>query len=220
MVDLIDEVDEDLRREQLNKFWRKCGRYVVGGSAIIVLGTIAAVVWENHRLAQGERDTAVLLNVQKQLTANKNAEVINIVGSAENSGQSYSSLALMAEAQAHLKLNEWAKAADVYKKVADKESSGSALHDMALLLSAYCRVQADKNWKAFSDALTPLTEAGRPFAATAKELKASAAMAENDTVGALGLFKETVADAATSPTQKSRDAELISYLTPKATKKP
>ena len=47
MGDIFNEVNEDVRREQLIGLWRRYGRYLLAALAAIIIGTAAHGVW-NH----------------------------------------------------------------------------------------------------------------------------------------------------------------------------
>src|SRR5215472_18685846 len=51
--DFIREVDEDLRRENLEKLWRRYGSYAVAAAVVIILGVAGYVGWQ--RYAAGQR---------------------------------------------------------------------------------------------------------------------------------------------------------------------
>ena len=48
MGDIFQEVDEEVRRDRLNKLWKDYGSYIIVGAVAIVLGTTAAVGWREY----------------------------------------------------------------------------------------------------------------------------------------------------------------------------
>ena len=44
--DLLQEVKEDIRQEQLLKLWRKYGTWIIIGIAVILMGTAATIGWQ------------------------------------------------------------------------------------------------------------------------------------------------------------------------------
>ncbi len=70
MVDhLIDEVDDALRRERIETFWRNFGRYIVTASVLIILTTIGVVAWQSHKADKQREWTSALLTAQQHITA-------------------------------------------------------------------------------------------------------------------------------------------------------
>jgi hypothetical protein len=60
MSDIFREVDEDLRRDRLEKIWKRYGAAFVGAVLLIVAGTAGFVAWRNHQQAEAETKTAQL----------------------------------------------------------------------------------------------------------------------------------------------------------------
>ena len=58
MSDIFREVDEDLRRDRLEKVWKQYGAAIVGAVLVIVAGTAGFVAWRNHQHAEAEAQTA------------------------------------------------------------------------------------------------------------------------------------------------------------------
>jgi len=70
MVDpLMLEVDDELRRERMQKLWQRFGQYVVALSIAVVLVTAAIVGWKSYQNAQNEAWTAELLKAQKLIAS-------------------------------------------------------------------------------------------------------------------------------------------------------
>ena len=74
MVDLIDEVTEDLRRERFTRLWQKLGVYVVAASAIIIVATVGSVVWKNYRESRQTEAAEAFLSAEKTSRAQNNKE--------------------------------------------------------------------------------------------------------------------------------------------------
>ena len=65
MSDIFQEIDEELRRENLAKLWQRYGKYVFALAVVVVLATGAAVGWREYqsrqRQAEGARYTLALM---------------------------------------------------------------------------------------------------------------------------------------------------------------
>src|SRR5262245_47586679 len=94
---LLREVDEELRREQIQKLWEQYGTYMIAAAVAVVLGVAGYKWWEARSLAQAERagqrfEEALGLATQgKAEEANKAFAAI-----ASGSGASYPVLAQLA----------------------------------------------------------------------------------------------------------------------------
>jgi hypothetical protein len=51
---LLREVEEELRRERLEKIWKDYGTYILGAAAAIVVGVLGFKYWESHQLAAAQ----------------------------------------------------------------------------------------------------------------------------------------------------------------------
>ncbi len=60
MADLFHDVDEALRRERMERFWREHGGLLVAAVAALVVGTGVFSVYKNHRAGQQEAQTEAL----------------------------------------------------------------------------------------------------------------------------------------------------------------
>ena len=54
MADIFDEVNEDLKRDQMQKLWSRFGKYIILAVSIVVLGVGGRqgyVTWQGHQAA-------------------------------------------------------------------------------------------------------------------------------------------------------------------------
>jgi hypothetical protein len=67
MDHLIQEVDEELRRERLHQLWHNFGRHIVVISICILLFTAGVVAWQSHQASLQQKWTDILLNAQEMM---------------------------------------------------------------------------------------------------------------------------------------------------------
>ena len=83
---LLREVEEELRRERLEKIWKQYGTYILAAAAVIVLGVLGFKYWESHRLAAAQdsgaryEEALLLVNEKKEGSAEKEFEKIAVDG--------------------------------------------------------------------------------------------------------------------------------------------
>src|SRR5690348_13104793 len=58
VTDLFREIDEDLRRDNLLKIWRRYGIYLIGGAVLIVVIAGAVLGWRDYQKRQREAEGA------------------------------------------------------------------------------------------------------------------------------------------------------------------
>ena len=75
MSDIFREVDEDLRRDRLEKIWERYGAAIVGAVLVIVAGTAGLGRRLNHQHTEAETETAQLADALR-LAGNSAGQVI------------------------------------------------------------------------------------------------------------------------------------------------
>ncbi len=172
---LLREVDEELRREQMQKIWDQYSGLIVGVAALIVIGVGGFKYWESRNLAAAQAagaqfDAAVRLSEEKKTDdALKAFQAI-----ASDGSYGYGSLAKLHVAGAHAKAGKTADALAVYEELAKGSSGDRLLRDFATLQAASLRL-AEADFTEMQNRLTDLTQEGRPFKASASELLGLAA---------------------------------------------
>ena len=83
---LLREVEEELRRERLEKIWKQYGTYIVAAAAAIVFGVLGFKYWESSRLTAAQEagaryeEAMLLVNDKKEGSAEKEFEKIAVDG--------------------------------------------------------------------------------------------------------------------------------------------
>src|SRR5262245_4421516 len=115
----LREVEEELRRERLEKIWKQYGTYILAGAALIVFGVLGYKLVENWRLTAAQTAGAryegavELVATGKDGSAEKEFETI----AAEGTG-GYPSLARLQLAGTLLKQGKKAEAVAAYDALA------------------------------------------------------------------------------------------------------
>jgi hypothetical protein len=209
--DIFREIDEELRRDNLLKLWRRHGRYLIAGVVVVLLIAGGFVAWRNHqqaqRLAQSVRYEAGL----SLLRQGKDAEAAKIFASVGEEGGGYAQLAAFEAADLAMKSGDYKTAATDYDKIAASAGIDPELRDAATLLSVMNGF-ADGDPQAGIDRLKPLTETGNAWRATALELTAAAKVKSGDKAGALEIYKKLADDLAAPEGARARAAEMAAVL--------
>lgn len=74
MADFFREVDEDVRRDQLIRFWKKYQNWIIGAAVVIIAATAGWRLYEHFRLKAGEAAGTRYEAALQLLTAGKSAE--------------------------------------------------------------------------------------------------------------------------------------------------
>ena len=215
MSELFDEVDEEVRREQLKKLWDKYSIFIVAGALLIIAGVGG---WRGYQYLEAKKaaeaggafDKAVELS-----DANKHAEAeaaFNELAAKAPSG--YRVLARL-RAAAEVASRDPKAAAKLYDDIAADRSVGAEQQDLARIRAAGLLVDS----AAYSEMLQRLESSTGPeatFRHTARELLALSAWRANDTAAARKWLDLIANDGETPPSLRSRAEALQALLPPVA----
>jgi hypothetical protein len=213
--ELFDEVDEDVRRDQLKKLWDQYSIYIVAGALLI----IAAVGgWRGYQYLEAKKaaEAGAAFDQAIELSeANKHAEAeaaFNNLAAKAPSG--YRILARL-HAAAEAATRDPSGAAKLYDDIANDRSVGTAEQQLARVRAAGLLVDS----AGYSDMLARLEPATGPdatFRHTARELLALSAWRSNDMTAARRWLDLIANDGATPPGLRSRAEAMQALLPPVA----
>jgi hypothetical protein len=213
--ELFDEVDEDVRRDQLKKLWDQYSIYIIAGALLI----IAAVGgWRGYQYLEAKKaaEAGVAFDQAIELSeANKHAEAeaaFNNLAAKAPSG--YRILARL-HAAAEAATRDPSGAAKLYDDIASDRSVGAAEQQLARIRAAGLLVDS----AGYSDMLARLEPATGPdatFRHTARELLALSAWRANDMTAARRWLDLIANDGATPPGLRSRAEAMQALLPPVA----
>jgi hypothetical protein len=213
--ELFDEVDEDVRREQLKKLWDRYSIVIIAFALLIVAGVAG---WRGYQYVEGKKaaeagvafDKAVELSEQ-----NKHAEAeaaFNSLAATAPSG--YRLLARM-RAAAEVGTHDPQAAVKLYDDISNDRSVAALDQDLARLRAAQLLVETAP----YSEMLTRLEPSAAPgatFRHTARELLALSAWHANDATSARKWLDMIANDGETPPGLRSRAEALQALLPPVA----
>jgi hypothetical protein len=210
LADIFHEVDEEVRRERLQKLWDRYSIYVIGLAVLLIAGMAA---WRGYEWWVAKQAAAAGAQFEQALTLSEQGKhdeaeqaFTKIAGEAP---AGYRTLARL-RAAAELAQTKPADAVKAYDQIAADASLGQTLQDLASLRAAM--LLADSAALAeMEKRLAPLTEPGRSFRASARELLALSAWQNHDATAARKYIDMLTADAETPPGARAR-AEMLSAL--------
>lgn len=138
MADILDEISDDLRQQQLKEFWRENGNWIIGGAILAVFMTGAITLWRGHQETVNERETAALF------VALNSGTVESLEKYAVDTGSDHAMVARFLAASLELQRNEKEKAAKIYDEIAGMRGVENTYKDLARLLAANQRLETAK----------------------------------------------------------------------------
>jgi len=213
--ELFDEVDEEVRRDQLKKLWDQYSIYIIAGAFLIIAGVGG---WRGYQYLEAQKaaeagaafDKAVELSEQ-----NKHAEAEAAFNDlAAKAPWGYRMLARM-RAAAEVATRDPQAAAKMYDDIADDRSIEAEQRDLARVRAA--GLLLDKS--TYPNMLARLEASAAPggaFRHTARELLALSAWRANDAAAARKWLDLIAGDGDTPPSLRSRAEALQAMLPPVA----
>ena len=210
MADIFNEVDEEVRREQLKKLWDRYSIYIVALAILIVAGIGAwrgYEYWVAKKVAAAGAafESAVTLSEQGK-HAEAEAAFAKVVTEAPDG---YRVLARF-RAAAELAQVKPADAVKAYDDLAADGALGATWQDLAAVRAGLLLV--DRAPRAdISRRLDPLAEPSRTYRHTARELLALSAWRNHDLAATRRYIDMIATDAETPPGTRAR-IDVLSAL--------
>lgn len=130
----LREVDEELRRDQMNRFVRRYG-WAIGAAFVLILGALGGVLWwKEHRQAAVAQEGETLTSALDSLEAgNRNAAAPKIAELQNSSVPGYRAAALFAQANSQIAANSIPAAIATLRGIAANEDLDENYRQAALI---------------------------------------------------------------------------------------
>jgi hypothetical protein len=210
VADIFHEVDEEVRRERLQQLWDRYSIYVIA-LAVLIVAAIGA--WRGYEYWEAKKAATAGAAFESALSlseAGKHAEAEAAFAKvATEAPAGYRMLARLRTA-AELAQTKRADAVKAYDELAADTSLGATLQDLAAVRAGMLMVDSAP----LSDMrrrLDPVSEPGRTFRHSARELLALSAWRNHDFTAARRYIDMIATDAETPPGTRAR-ADVLSAL--------
>ncbi len=210
MADIFHEVDEEVRRERLQKLWDRYGIYLIALAVLFVAGVAA---WRGYEWWQAKKAATAGAAFESALSLSeegKHAEAEAVLAKvAAEAPAGYRILARL-RAAAELAQVKPADAVKAYDELAVDNSLGPTLRDLAAVRAGMLVVDS-ASLADMQRRLDPLSQPGRTFRHIARELLALSAWRNHDFTAARRYVDMIATDAESPPGSRAR-AEVLSAL--------
>lgn len=215
MSELFDEVDEEVRREQLKKLWDKYSLYFI---ALMVLVVAAVGGWRGYQYLEAKKAAeagAVFEKAVELSEQGKHAEAETAFADlAAKAPSGYRTLARL-RAAAEASARDPKAAAKMYDDIAADSSVGSEWRDLARIRAAGLLVDS-ASYADIQQRLETSAEPTSTFRHSAREILALSAWRNNDMTAARKWVDAIAEDGETPPGLRSRAEALQALLPPVA----
>jgi hypothetical protein len=210
VADIFQEVDEEVRREQLHKLWQRYGNLLIA-ACIVVIAAVGA--WRGYEWWQTKKageSGAAFENAVTLAEAGKHQEAETAFAKLAAEGSAgYRPLARLREA-AEMARTDRPAAVKAYDELAADKSAGQVIDDLAALRAGFLLVDTAP-YSQIRERLEPLTAADKTFRHSARELLALSAWRSGDMTAARQWTDMIITDPTSPPGTRSR-AEVLGEL--------
>jgi hypothetical protein len=210
VADIFQEVDEEVRREQLHKLWQRYGNLLI---AACILAVAAVGAWRGYEWWQTKKageSGAAFENAVSLAEAGKHQEAEAAFAKLAAEGSAgYRPLARLREA-AEMAQTDKAAAVKAYDELAADKSAGRVIDDLAALRAGFLLVDTAP-YSQIRERLEPLTAADKTFRHSARELLALSAWRSGDMTAARQWTDTIIGDPESPQGARSR-AEVLGEL--------
>jgi hypothetical protein len=213
--ELFDEVDEEVRRDQLKKLWDQYSLYIIAAMILIVA---AVGGWRGYEYLEAKKaaEAGAAFDKAVELSeANKHAEAeaafADLVAKAPSGYRVLARLRMATEVASR----DAQAAAKLFDEIAADRSVGTAEQDLAKIRAAQLLLET----ASYADMKSRLEAAAAPdatFRHTARELLALSAWRANDATATRQWLDMIANDGGTPPSLRSRAEALQALLPPVA----
>jgi hypothetical protein len=214
--ELFDEVDEEVRREQLKKLWDRYSIYIVA-AAILVVAAVGGWRGYEYLEAQKAAEASAAFDAAIELAdQNKSAEAEAAFDKVATTAPSGYRMLARLRAAGEVAARDPKAGAKMYDDLAADRSIGAEQQDLARIRSAGLLLDTDT----YPNILQRLEAAAKPeatFRHTARELLALSAWRANDTTAARQ-WLDMIANDGETPSAMRQRAEALQALLPPAAK--
>ncbi|MFM1814097.1 MAG: hypothetical protein RLZ98_792 [Pseudomonadota bacterium] len=209
---LIREVQEELRREQLARLWQRYGTWVLGAAAAIVIGVGGYKIWEAQTLAAAQSAGARFESALNLYEQNKAKEADALLQQLAGEGhQGYETLARLRLAGQAAESKRPGDAVALYEQVARDTGADELFREFAVLRIAALKL-GEETWTETKNRLTEVAKAGKPWSAAARELIGLAAFKAGKYQEARQALAELVGDSKVPPSISQRAQIMLAMI--------
>jgi len=211
VVDFINEVEEELRKDEYNRLLKKFGPLLVAIVALIIGGT-AYMEWQKSSEDKAARATSYAYVQAGKLASDGNNDqaIKEFLAISEKAPSGYAGLSLMRAAAISMREGERAEAVSFFDRAA--QTFEKPRHKQLAQIKAAYILAGDGRYDDVRSRLGTLAQADQPYEFLARELLGFAAMQNGDMSAAREQFSYLSTIPGVTDTIASRAAQYLSLM--------
>ena len=204
MSDVFQEIDEEVRQDQLKALWDRWGMILIGSIVSIILGWTGWILWRDHvEATRAAESTAFETAVQNASAAGLDA--FDELAATAESG--YAAISTFHKAGRLLEQGRATEAVDAYDGIAGDSTTNERLRGLSSLMAAMVLMDMELVDEARSR-LQPLAVDGGDWALSAREMTALLDFRAGDLDAAESAFSALISNANTPGAMRQRSQEM------------
>lgn len=208
----LQEVDDELRRDQLASFWKRWGRWLLGAVVLGLTAFAGFLYWQHQQSVKSGVESEQLGQALEALgTGNAAKADSDFAALANSSNDGFRGAAKLAQAGLKLQKGDEKGAATAFGAVAADSSLPKPYRDLALIRQTVAQFDTIKPEEVITR-LKPLAISGNPWFGSAGELVAVSYMRQNKPDLAGKLFAAIGKDETVPETIRSRAVQMAGVL--------
>ena len=208
----LREVDENLRRDQLQDIAKKYGVWIIAGVVLLLAAVGGWIYWQDRQENAAAQDSEVLAQIYADIGAGRVANVPQRLDAlAVESDGALKASAMLARAAVAVEQNDRAAATAKFNQVAADEDLPQPYRDLGLIRATAMEFDTIRPEQVIAR-LKPLTKPGNPWFGSAGELTAMALIKQGKKLEAGRLFAEIAADQQVPESIRARSVQIAGTL--------
>jgi len=207
----LREVDDALRQDQMEGFFKRYGLPVLGVIVVALLGFAGFLYWQHHSQARTETGSEQLTQALDSLDASNLPQANEKFAALAKESGNTAVLARLGMAGVALKQGKADDAAKIYGEVAADAKAPQQLRDLATVREVAATYDKLKPQQVI-DRLKPLAVPGNPWFGVAGEMVGMAYLAQGKKDLAGPLFVQIAKDDSVPASLQSRTQQLAGQL--------
>jgi hypothetical protein len=208
----LREVDENLRRDQLQDMAKKYGAWIVAAAVLLLAAIGGWIYWQDRQEKAASQDSEVLAQIYTDIGAGKVANVPQRLDAlAAGSEGALKASAMLARGAVAIEQNDRAAATAKFNEVASAKDLPQPYRDLGLIRATSMEFDTLRPEQVIAR-LQPLTKPGNPWFGSAGELTAMALVKQGKKLEAGRLFAAIAADQQVPESIRARSVQIAGTL--------
>lgn len=211
MSDMLLEINEELRHQQLKAFWARFGQWIIGFAISAVLATGMATAWKyylDNTLSEQMNEILSTMDEKNDISVKERYERLSKQSTSVSSKSLQGLLRLKAAQLAEADKN-FLKASEEYEAVMNLSGIDKAIKDLAQLNRSRIGLLQNEDVQKISDILSPLLKKDSPYYFSAQEIKAILLIKQDKKNEANVILNQLSNDALAPATLRDRARTLM-----------